>query len=199
MKDFRVLRLGSAFILIFSLTGCTGMRPVICHSGPSAEAETRLWRDEILRQGQDGDWLVIRGYNSSDHLVATAANSALSHVGILDAIDEQVIEAVSPAVHAVSLQSYLEGADRVLLVRPTDADAPCGRRALELARTQIGAPYDFLGTVGLPEKGKYYCSELAAWSVGRDVDVDGPGRVLYPADMLQFGTVLYDSDSRASE
>lgn len=199
MKDTRVLRPGSLVLLIFALAGCTGMRPVIRHSGPAAEAETRLWRDEILRQGQDGDWLVIRGYNSSDHLVATAANSALSHVGILDARDAQVIEAVSPAVRVVALQRYLEGADRVLLVRPTDADVATGQRALELARTQIGAPYDFLGTVGLPERGKYYCSELAAWSVGREVDVDGPGRVLYPADMLQFGTVLYDSDSRSSE
>jgi len=172
------------------------MRPVVRRSGPAADSQTRAWSESIHREGQDGDWLVIRGYNSSDHLVALASNAEFSHVGILDVTKGEVIEAVAPVVRSVSLQSFLEGADRVLLIRPTDADSVSGRQALEKARAQIGAPYDFLGTVGLPDERKFYCSELAAWSAGREVDRDGPGEVLQPAAMPQFGTVLFDSESR---
>jgi len=53
------------------------------------------------------------------------------------------------------------------------------------------------GTVGLPDERKFYCSELAAWSVGREVDREGLGAVLQPAAMSQFGSVLFDSQSLA--
>ena len=172
------------------------MRPAIRQSGPATDALTRSWQREILRRGRDGDWLVIRGYNSTGHLVAVAGSAELSHVGVLDATNAEVIEAVSPAVCALSLQNFLEDADRVLLLRPINADRISGREALAKARTQIGAPYDLLGTVGLPEQGKFYCSELAAWSVGIEVDREGPAEVLHPAAMSQFGTVLFDSDLR---
>jgi hypothetical protein len=180
-------------MLIAGLAGCTGLRPVIRQSGPAAEKQSRVWREEIARHGRDGDWLVIRGYNSSDHLVAVATNAELSHVGVLDANRAEVVEAVAPLVHSVSLQSFLVGADRVVLVRPNEADAVSGAQALERARSMIGKPYDFLGTVGLPERDKFYCSELAAWSSGREVDRDGLDNVLHPSAMPQSGIVLFDS------
>jgi hypothetical protein len=192
-----VLRFISLFAVIFAGSGCAGLRPLYRQPGPSAEAVTRAWHKKILRTGRDGDWLVIRGYNSTGHLVAVAGNAELSHVGILDVTHGEVIEAVSPEVCVLSLQSFLEEADRVVLIRPTSAKRISGREALTKARSQIGAPYDLLGTVGLPEEGKFYCSELAAWSIGMEVDREGHGEVLHPAEMMRFGTVLFDSDSRS--
>jgi hypothetical protein len=180
-------------VLIAGLAGCAGLRPVIRQSGRAADKQTRTWREEIARHGRDGDWLVIRGYHSSDHLVAVATNAELSHVGVLDAGNAEVVEAVSPVVHCISLQSFLEDADRVLLVRPNGADTDAGQQALKRARSMIGKPYDFLGTVGVPERDKFYCSELAAWSCGQEVDREGLANVLHPEAMTQLGTVLFDS------
>lgn len=196
LKGMPLPRITFMAVLVVAVAGCVSMRPTIRQPGSAADALTRSWRKEVLRHGRDGDWLVIRGYNSADHLVAIAGNAELSHVGILDATNADVIEAVSPYVCATSLQTFLEKADRVMLIRPANADRVSGRRAVEKARTQIGAPYDLLGTVGLPETGKFYCSELAAWSVGMDVDREGPDEVLHPAAMSQFGTVRFDSDSQ---
>ena len=191
--SFRIL-----MVLFLSLdaTGCAGLRPVLRQSGPAVDAQTRAWHKKILKLGQDGDWLVVRGYTSTGDLVSVAGNSELSHVGILDRAHGEVIEAVSPEVCAPSLQRFLEEADRVVLVRPAGASREAGRLALFKARSQIGAEYDFLGTVGFPEAGKFYCSELAAWSIGREVDREGPGEILHPAAMLQLGEVLFDSDWR---
>ena len=52
--------------------------------------------------------------------------------------------------------------------------------------------------MGLPDEGKFYCSELAAWSVGMEVDREGPSEVLHPAAMPKFGTILFDSDMHSS-
>jgi uncharacterized protein YycO len=193
---FRIL---AVFLVAGAVTGCAGLRPVFRQSGPSVDAQTRAWQKKILRKGQDGDWLVIRGYSSTGDLVAAAGNADLSHVGILDATHGEVIEAVSPEVCALSLQSFLEEADRVVLIRPTGANRVSGRQALAKARSQIGAPYDLFGTVGLPEEGKFYCSELAAWSIGREVDREGPEEILHPAAMSEFGTVRFDSDWRSGK
>lgn len=204
-----------ALVAVFA--GCVGIAPLARSSGAVAGIETRIWRDEILRRGQDGDWLVIRGYNSADHLVAIAGNSDFSHVGVLNARNARVVEAVSPVVREIALQEFLEGAERVVLIRPDELRNPAfssqasllvtspqfnrgaGSAALTKARSQIGAPYDRLGTIGLPESGKFYCTELAAWSVGRTVDVEGLEKVLHPADMSQFGQILFDSQSRTRE
>ncbi len=189
-----MLRMQFFLLVLLVSSGCASLRPASRQSGPAAESLTQTWRKEILKRGQDGDWLVIRGYDSTNHLVAVAGNAELSHVGIFDATRGEVVEAVAPAVAALSLRSFLEDADRVQLIRPINADRLAGRRALARARAQIGAPYDLLGTVGLPEPGEFYCSELAAWSAGMEVDVDGPGGILHPAEMSRYGTVLFDSE-----
>lgn len=190
-------------ILFLALTiflgSCTTLRPVPRQFSEAADTQTRTWQAEILRLGQDGDWLVIRGYNSADYLVAALGNAEHSHVGILDASGVKVIEAVQPKVRRVALRAFLERSDRVQLIRPTGADVTSGRAALERAGSRIGAPYDFLGTVGAPDEGKFYCSELAVWSAGREVDHNGPSHILHPDSMSKFGTVLFDSESRAKQ
>src|SRR5580765_397572 len=47
----------------------------------------------------------------------------------------------------------------VQLIRPIDADRAAGRRALARARSQIGAPYDLLGTVGSRRQIASPCSQ----------------------------------------
>src|SRR5262245_28773278 len=66
--------------LSFGATGCAGLRPVFRQSGPAVDAQTRSWQKKILKLGQDGDWLVVRGYTSTGDLVSVAGNSELSHV-----------------------------------------------------------------------------------------------------------------------
>lgn len=186
-----------AIALASMLVGCPGLRPVVRKSGTNAESETRAWHNQILRLGQNGDWLVIRGYNSSDHLVALAANAELSHAGVLDIDHASVIEAVAPVVRCVTLESFLSGADRVVLIRPPESTPASGRDAVRRARSRLGSAYDFLGTVGLPDPDRFYCSELAVWSTGRDVDVDGPEHIVKPVEMLEMGTILFDTKNRA--
>ncbi len=62
-------------LLATGMSGCAGLRPVIRQSGPSVDAQTRAWQKKILRKGQDGDWLVIRGYSSTGDLVAAAGKT----------------------------------------------------------------------------------------------------------------------------
>lgn len=186
-------------VVVLAIFGCASSRPASRQAGRQADSLTQSWRQEILNRGQDGDWLVIRGYDSTNRLVALAGNAELSHVGILDATNGEVIEAVAPEVSGILLTDFLKDADRVQLIRPIDADRAAGRRALARARSQIGAPYDLLGTVGLPEPGEFYCSELAAWSAGLEVDRDGPSEVLHPARMSDYGTVLFDSVGAKNE
>jgi hypothetical protein len=195
-RSTALIRVLVAAALAGLTVGCPGMRAIVRRAGPTAERQTQAWHKEINRLGQSGDWLVIRGYHSSDHLVAVASNAEFSHAAILDRDRDEIIEAVSPEVRSVALDGFLSGADRVVLIRPPQASAELGLRAMARARTQIGAPYDFLGTVGLPDPGRFYCSELAIWSTGCEVDVEGTGRIIAPADMLQMGTVLFDSKSR---
>jgi hypothetical protein len=194
-----VLLLRLLLLTLVACAGCTSLRPARRQPGPSADTLSQSWKHEILQRGQDGDWLVIRGYDSTNRLVAVAGNAELSHVGILDATSGEVIEAVSPEVSVLSLQDFLAESDRVQLIRPIGADRAAGRRALARARAQIGAPYDLLGTVGLPEPGEFYCSELAAWSAGMEVDQDGVGDVLHPAKMSRYGAVLFDSELPAGD
>jgi hypothetical protein len=57
-------------------------------------------------------------------------------------------------------------------------------------------PCDLPGTMGLPEAGKFHCSELAAWSVGMEVDREARAN-LHAG--LEFGVVLFDSASRSEK
>lgn len=146
--------------------------------------------------GRDGDWLVIRGYKPTDDMIAALVNAPISHVGILDFERRQVIEADATGIHATVLEEFVDHSHRLILVRPIWSDL--GReRALEKARGLIGRSYDFLGLVGADVPNRYYCSELAirAYAEFQRPYHEVP-RVIEPAHLYLWGTVLYDSRPR---
>lgn len=174
----------------------TGNAPPLPQHGEATEAETRAWIAAIREHAQDGDWIAIRGYHAADHLVAGATLKPLSHAAILDITKGEVIEAVSPRVQVVSLESFIEHTHRFEIIRPAGADEQAGHLAVERARSKVGTPYDFLGTIGLPSEKRAYCSELCAWASGVEVDRSGPMRVFHPADMDHYGEKIFEAGPR---
>lgn len=153
-------------------------------------------QEAVLSQGRNADWLLVRGYKPTDDLVAGLVNAPISHVGVLDLERRQVIEADATGVHATALEEFLDRSHRLILVRPLWSDV--GReRALEKARGLIGRPYDFLGLAGVDVPERYYCSELAIWVYGEfQRKYHEIPRVIEPANLYLWGTVLYDSRPR---
>ena len=184
-----------AFASAVLLSGCHS-QILIKRDSPQFRDTTGQWTQAIAERGKNGDWLVIRGYHDADNVVAVATNARLSHVAIFDADRGEVIEAVAPVVRVIPLAKLIAGSHRVVLLRPTGWSPASGAAAVARARSKVGVPYDFLGVIGIPSKKKFYCSELAAWSVGLKVDRHGAHRVLVPKDMLKHGRVVLDTKER---
>ncbi len=169
-------------------------------TGEAAELETASWLNAIKTLAQDGDWLVVRGYHSTDDLVAFGTNSAFSHAVVLDLTQNEIIEAVQPAVRIQTLPEFLANANRVRLVRPagasTEGGIERGREAVESARSVVGQSYDLFGAIGIPSDKRFYCSELAVWSWGIKVDKFGALNVVAPKDIHKYGNILFDSKDR---
>lgn len=176
------------------LAGCS--RPIVVV--PPAE-QVRAERSRQLLAvvhslGQDGDWLVVRGYHATDHLVSAVTNAPFSHVAMLDLEREQVIEADRTGVHATPLAAFAPRCHRLLLVRPKWADATRGREALVRVRALVGRPYDFSGLAGVDVPDRYYCSELAVAGYRPWVKAgDHVPPVIPPAQMHFWGRILWDS------
>ena len=164
---------------------------------PLRSEQTASWLKVVRDKAQDGDWLVLRGYHDTDDLVAAATNYPLSHAVIIDRTREEIIEAVGGGVSTMSLKQRIHEAHRVLLVRPKWWDPERGKAAVSFARSKIGAGYDFLGTVGLGEDERYYCTELATEAYKKHIDAQEHFPVVIePGHMSLYGTVLYDSGVR---
>jgi hypothetical protein len=179
------------------LSGCLAT-PVVRHDpSDAARAQTATMVAEVAAVADTGDWLVIRGYHGTDLLVANVTGMPLSHVAIYDRATRGTIEADGTGVHASDLDSLVARAHRVLVIRPrwrTPDNAPAAWRQ---AQSHLGQHYDFLGTVGLGDEARYYCSELAVgvyrdWFTGRE---HFP-KVIRPGEMYLYGAVLYDSLDR---
>ena len=111
-------------------------------------------------------------------------------------LEIQVIEAVGKGVVATELEKFLHESHRLVLIQPPGFDRAKGQATVTRARVKIGEGYDFLGTVGLPNDRRWYCSELAVWASGTEVDHIGPKNVLHPKSMLKLGKVLFDTGQR---
>ena len=184
-----------ASLLVVSLSlACS--RPVVVHPPRNREAREAVMLAHLHAKGQPGDWLVVRGYHATDHLVSTLTNSPFSHAAVLDPEKDQVIEAEGVGLHTTPTADFVKKAQRLMLVRAQWATTPERQgAAVEKARSLVGRPYDFTGLVGLNLPNRYYCSELAvavyAPHVSRTRDHLPP---VVPPDQLHYwGTVIWDS------
>jgi hypothetical protein len=182
-----------------TLWSCAGTQALKRKMGPQYEAETQSWLDLLDQSGRSGMWLVTRGYHTGDDIVAIATDSPLSHASILDFERSVVIEAVAEGVIETDLRQFLRETHRLVLIRPAQWTLDGGLTAVEKARNEIGKKYDYLGVVGLPKRDNWYCSELAAWSIGVSVHRKGPNHVLHPRNMHLLGDVLFDTGPRDGE
>ncbi|MBI9069129.1 MAG: hypothetical protein JEZ09_17670 [Salinivirgaceae bacterium] len=99
---FSILIINSIIILELGLNGCAVFiqKP---KEGNNISQDADFQKD-ILKYGKHGYWLLIRGYHSTDHLVAGATLSEYSHAAILDLKNNEIIEATSQGVHELSLE-----------------------------------------------------------------------------------------------
>jgi uncharacterized protein YycO len=178
---------------------CQGTKALDRKKGPEYAAELASWKQAIDELAADGMWLIARGYHVGDDLVAIATNAPLSHASVLDKQRGQVIEAVGKGVVVTDLDDFVRDSHRLLIIEPASWTPERGREAVVKARGKVGAGYDYLGIVGVPSKKHFYCSELAVWSMGVEVDRNGPQHVIHPKDMHRYGKVLFDSGERDTE
>lgn len=180
-------------IVSLLLGGCAS--PIVVHPPARRVEREALALKEVLRLGQPGDWLVIRGYHTTDHLVSALTNAPFSHVAVLDPEMGQVIEAEGRGLHTTSLPDFMRKAHRLMLLRPQWATTGDRQRAaVAQARSLVGRPYDFTGLVGLNVPDRYYCSELAvAVYAPHAARKDRLPLVLPPGDMHVWATILWDS------
>lgn len=68
---------------------------------------------------------------------------------------------------------------------------------MQKARGLVGRKYDFLGTLGIDDKSRYYCSELTIYAYGdfHHKQQKIP-RVVEPGQLYLWGQVVYDSRPR---
>ena len=146
---------------------------------------------------KNGDWLVIRGYHIADYIVAGATFADLSHVAIYDGENDQMIEAEGIGIHSTTFDDYIDKSHRIVIIRPKWATEETSKKAVEKARGYIGKKYDFLGTIGINDRERLYCSELVVyvyqpWFEGNE---DIP-TVIEPSKMHKLGKVIYDTGNR---
>jgi hypothetical protein len=187
---------GALGVTALGIGTCRGVEGCRRRLGPEYEDETASWRRAIEALAGDGMWLVARGYHIGDDIIAIATNSPLSHACVLDLGRQEVIEALGHGVVATPLGEFLRHSHRLLVIRPNGWTREKGAEALARARGKVGSGYDFLGIVGAPSKTRFYCSELALWSMGFPVDRKGPHRIFHPRHLDERGEVLFDSRSR---
>lgn len=198
MKSFSFTILGSILIgIIFLLQGCLA-RTIV----KKAEDEEHIKQDSliinsILKTAKPGDWLVIRGYHVSDNIVSNATGVPLSHVGILDYNNKEVIEAEGKGIHISTLKDFVNKSYRLLIIRLRWHNDSTGNIAVENAKQLIGKTYDFTGTIGINSSNKYYCTELALFIYSSWFnEKEKFPKVIKPGELYLYGTILYDSKPR---
>ncbi len=161
------------------------------------EAYTRSWVAQIEAQAQDGDVILRRGYAVlSDLIVFVTPGDDITHAAIYDAETRTVIEAVDPEVREQALASYVRGAHRVVLIRPSGLSPRERHETVRRARSAIGTGFDHEGFIGLDDPERFYCSELVVWAIRaaeRGLHVD---RLVIPGQLARYGTTLFDSGPR---
>ena len=157
------------------------------------ESVTDMWAAEVAASAKSGDWLLTRSYSFVGDVIAFGSFRAeISHSSIYDAGRNTVIEAVGGGVREVALRDLLARNRVVVVIRPDGFTDAQRRYGLERARSRLGAKYDFGGLVGAQADDRFYCSELATWSL--DLKPNAP--VITPSSLVEFGTAQYISGNR---
>ncbi len=191
------MKLLPCILLFFLVAGCLAQPSVRPDESDTHQIQNLIYEKEIRQSGLNGDWIVTLGYHATDTLVADFTGIPLSHVGVYDCENGQVIEAEGKGVHATSLSDFVNKSYRMLLIRPKWSTEDSRDKAVERARSLIGKSYDFLGTIGFNFPSRYYCSELAT-----DIYKEWHGKsehlpnVITPGELYLWGTILYDSQPR---
>lgn len=73
-----------------------------------------------------------------------------------------VIEAIGKGVVETDLIDFMMKKDFIIAVKPNKATVPDMAKAVEVAKTQIGKPYDY--SFKHSDVEAFYCSELIQWS-----------------------------------
>ncbi len=180
--------------VVIVLVGCLARPVVLKPYNKEHLVQNRKIAQAVSDKAKTGDWLVIRGYHTTDNLVANATNIPISHVGVFDFESQMVIEAEGKGVHTSTLSEFIDKSYRLLIIRPRWRNDANARLAVDNAHKLVGKNYDFLGTVGFNFPSKYYCSELAVliykqWHSAKEKFP----KVIKPGELYLYGKVLYDS------
>ncbi|HJU84408.1 MAG TPA: YiiX/YebB-like N1pC/P60 family cysteine hydrolase [Holophagaceae bacterium] len=182
-------------ILLLLGTALACSRPIVVHAPKDHDAREARMLEALRRTGEDGDWLMIRGYHATDDLVSAVTNAPFSHAAVLDRKNDQVIEAEGVGIHTTPLAAFVKKAQRLMLLRPMWAtDAGRQQEAVAKARNLVGGKYDYSGLVGINNPERYYCSELAVAVYRPHVKAgDHVPPVIPPNELPYWGTVVWDS------
>ncbi len=197
--EVRRISLCAALSAVALWGGCGAPKPVEPPPESVRTVQNRAILSAVTAKGRDGDWLVVRGYHKGDKFVMKATRTPISHAVVLDAGKREVVEALADGVQVTPLEKFIDNCHHVLLLRPmwSERDPAAGRRALEVARGHVGQKYDFLGTVGINNEKRFYCSELVFQSYaeffGEKQDIPD---FIEPDQLYLWGTILYDSRPR---
>jgi uncharacterized protein YycO len=188
----RLLSLGLTSLLAAACNASSGgaVRPTDVRLDRAVDS---AWTRDIQRVARSGDWILSRSYSATgDLIVASTIGESFSHASIYDAERGTIIEAISPVVREVPLASLVARNRYVLVVRPAGLSEEARLASVARARAVVGAPFDYGGVVGFDTRDRYYCSELVAWAARVRFDEI----VLSPADLVDYGEVVYWSGSR---
>ncbi len=176
------------------VSGCAGS---LVHKKPQSadlnNATTELWARDIKRVAQDGDWILTRSYSKTgDAIVGVTRGESFSHAVVYDAERGTVIEAITPVVREIPLEQLLRRNRYAVVVRPVDISDEQRKATVARARSTIGASFDYRGMLGLDDKDRFYCSELAAWAS----QIPDPPTIVTPADLYDRAELIYISGAR---
>jgi tyrosine-protein phosphatase SIW14 len=191
-----VLVLLTAVVIFFTVyEGRPHSTPV----GMEAQQTTEQWLTTIHERAQNGYWIVVRGTHIGDQVVAAGSAAELTHAAVFDSAEDEIIEAHGTGVTVAPLRELIAQAWRVQIVRPRDYTEELGAAAVARARSRLGSSYDWLGTIGLQQERRFYCTELCVDAYDARTRGWMPPGVIHPEHMTRYGELVWDSGGRPDD
>lgn len=161
------------------------------------QALTSMWTEELRRVAQDGDWFLVRSYAGvGDAIVVLTGGEEITHAAMYDGKTGTVIEAITPVIREISLESLVARNRYIILVRGRGTPAE-KRLAVERARSTLGTGFDLRGMFGVADRSdRFYCSELVYWASDLGKHDKKSHFIITPASLMNHGEVVYFSGRR---